>query len=94
MPGNYNRSDSIVNVKHGERALHFLHHCIGEGIVFARAIECQQDYGRGCWRGGRDVGDADVLEGELCVGGREGDGGWWWRHWEGWLLGTVGLWAR
>ena len=44
-------------------------HGVRECVVFSRAVQGDEDYGCGGWRGGGDVGETDVWEGEGGVGG-------------------------
>ena len=74
---------AVVDVEELEGVFELVHHGFGEGVVFARAVELEDDgWGDGLGGGG-DVVKADLGEGERGVGGGEGEfggfgghGGW------------------
>ncbi len=62
-----NRFYAWIVRKEAEGIDEVFRHAVGEGIVFARAVEGDEDSGCGSWGFGGDMGDADVSKWEGCV---------------------------
>jgi hypothetical protein len=67
--------DAWVDVDEGEGVHELVHHCVGEGIVAAGAVEGYEDGWGGSGRVGGDVREEDFFEWEIFVGVWEGDFG-------------------
>jgi hypothetical protein len=67
---------AFVQIEHFVGGFDFFHHGAGEGVVFGRTVEGEEDDGGRGGGGGGDVGEGDVLKGEGGVGGWYVDWGW------------------
>jgi hypothetical protein len=79
--GEHDNLYARVDVYQLVNPLHVLAHLIGEGIALLRSVERDEDDGRRRGRGFGDVGDFDLLDGQVGVGVGNLEGRWWFgRH--------------